>query len=126
MLYARPISITLLDEENGKPIESANLLIGVPLGNKNTKIRLTTDSKGKGAFSFVEELPETFNLVTGPEFEVCNGGVARYKTEEVVNAGVVASCSHLKKFHYSGGVEPGQLVVFGRRVGFLERMRREL
>ena len=121
------ITIVVINETTGKPIQGADVLIGVPIGNKNAnRIRLKTNSSGSATFEFTNTAPDRFWVIWGVETEACP---MTFLTGRVLTSGVVSKfdCGNLRQaFQYKELPEPGQLVIMARTVSLFERMLREL
>jgi hypothetical protein len=120
------ISVRVLDAVTGKPIVDVPLLLGVPIGNEDAnKLRDRTDSKGTARFYLNNPIPDRIRLIFGLEIDLCPN--VAFSTDQVLKTGVIASNTcRGPRFEYSGSPEPGELVVFARRISLWERVKREL
>jgi hypothetical protein len=119
------ISVRVLDAETGKPVKG----IWVSLDSEPQLKRLLnakTDSHGVAAFHLSGPLPERVGPSVSPvEFGACSE--LEFVTDQVLTTGIVAgnTCSGSKPKPYVTP-EAGQLVVFGKRFTWWQKVLQEL
>jgi len=119
------IFVKVLDAETGKPVKG----IWVSVDSQPQPKRLLnakTDSRGVAAFHLSGPLPERVGPSVSPvEFKRCSE--LEFVTDQILTTGIVAgnTCSGSKLKPYVTP-EAGQLVVFGKRFTWWQKVLQEL
>jgi len=119
---ANCISVRALDYKKGKPLK--NLSITIHLGRPwilNVKTA-KTDSTGVVSFCLADPILPNLGLsLDGNSFRSCSG--YEFKTATILGSGYLAPDTQCggRTFKFTENPKPGELVIFVRHVGWLER-----
>jgi hypothetical protein len=124
----RVIYIKILDADTNRPVKRVRAGLNAldKKGWPKTTLNAETGAGGIAVFHLGDPVPERFELIFAPdEFGLCSN--VEFSTDEVLGRGVVSTdtCKSSGP-KYSGEAKPGQLIVFGKKVGLWERIFREI
>jgi 5-hydroxyisourate hydrolase-like protein (transthyretin family) len=119
---ANCISVRVLDAKSGKPIKG--LLTSVQTRSEHQrdfKSLEMTDAQGIVRFCLNDPIPASFRLEFSQFYETDPSGLV--DTKAILEKGSVAGNIHNKgKFHDRETPKPGEMIIFGRRWWWIDRM----